>query len=147
MSTNIDQIAQASGQDKGAGAALPDRARDAWPTNGKAAAGVATALEAAIERAESGGKAQPSSANASPRSGGQPTAQAQRPAPNSHARHGAKGQLAGKHQQPNQQRPAQQGQAARSPVATSTTSATAKLGRNDPCYCGSGKKYKLCHGR
>ena len=21
-----------------------------------------------------------------------------------------------------------------------------KLGRNDPCYCGSGKKYKLCHG-
>jgi preprotein translocase subunit SecA len=22
-----------------------------------------------------------------------------------------------------------------------------KLGRNDPCYCGSGKKYKKCHGR
>ncbi len=22
----------------------------------------------------------------------------------------------------------------------------AKLGRNDPCYCGSGKKYKRCHG-
>jgi len=21
-----------------------------------------------------------------------------------------------------------------------------KLGRNEPCYCGSGKKYKLCHG-
>jgi preprotein translocase subunit SecA len=21
-----------------------------------------------------------------------------------------------------------------------------KLGRNDPCYCGSGKKYKRCHG-
>ena len=20
-----------------------------------------------------------------------------------------------------------------------------KLGRNDPCWCGSGKKYKLCH--
>jgi preprotein translocase subunit SecA len=20
-------------------------------------------------------------------------------------------------------------------------------GRNDPCYCGSGKKFKLCHGR
>ena len=20
-------------------------------------------------------------------------------------------------------------------------------GRNDPCPCGSGKKYKLCHGR
>jgi preprotein translocase subunit SecA len=24
---------------------------------------------------------------------------------------------------------------------------SAKLGRNDPCYCGSGKKYKKCHGR
>jgi len=22
----------------------------------------------------------------------------------------------------------------------------AKIGRNDPCYCGSGKKYKKCHG-
>ena len=21
-----------------------------------------------------------------------------------------------------------------------------KLGRNDPCSCGSGKKYKKCHG-
>jgi preprotein translocase subunit SecA len=20
------------------------------------------------------------------------------------------------------------------------------IGRNDPCYCGSGKKYKKCHG-
>jgi preprotein translocase subunit SecA len=25
--------------------------------------------------------------------------------------------------------------------------ARSKLGRNDPCYCGSGKKYKKCHGR
>ncbi len=24
--------------------------------------------------------------------------------------------------------------------------ANAKIGRNDPCYCGSGKKYKHCHG-
>jgi preprotein translocase subunit SecA len=22
-----------------------------------------------------------------------------------------------------------------------------KIGRNDPCWCGSGKKYKKCHGR
>jgi len=21
-----------------------------------------------------------------------------------------------------------------------------KTGRNDPCWCGSGKKYKKCHG-
>jgi preprotein translocase subunit SecA len=25
--------------------------------------------------------------------------------------------------------------------------ANAKLGRNDPCWCGSGKKFKKCHGR
>jgi preprotein translocase subunit SecA len=24
--------------------------------------------------------------------------------------------------------------------------AGAKIGRNDPCPCGSGKKYKKCHG-
>jgi preprotein translocase subunit SecA len=24
---------------------------------------------------------------------------------------------------------------------------TAKIGRNDPCPCGSGKKYKQCHGK
>lgn len=23
---------------------------------------------------------------------------------------------------------------------------TPKLGRNDPCFCGSGRKYKKCHG-
>jgi preprotein translocase subunit SecA len=26
------------------------------------------------------------------------------------------------------------------------TRAAAKVGRNDPCPCGSGKKYKKCHG-
>ncbi|MBI3522453.1 MAG: preprotein translocase subunit SecA [Chloroflexi bacterium] len=30
---------------------------------------------------------------------------------------------------------------------TATAIAPAKIGRNDPCYCGSGKKYKKCHGR
>jgi preprotein translocase subunit SecA len=30
---------------------------------------------------------------------------------------------------------------ARAPVRTAH-----KIGRNDPCYCGSGKKYKRCHG-
>jgi preprotein translocase subunit SecA len=23
---------------------------------------------------------------------------------------------------------------------------TEKMGRNEPCWCGSGKKFKLCHG-
>jgi uncharacterized protein YecA (UPF0149 family) len=28
----------------------------------------------------------------------------------------------------------------------SSASNAAKVGRNDPCPCGSGKKYKKCHG-
>ncbi|MDD3480683.1 MAG: preprotein translocase subunit SecA [Patescibacteria group bacterium] len=31
--------------------------------------------------------------------------------------------------------------------AKSTTGKVKKVGRNDPCPCGSGKKYKKCHGR
>jgi preprotein translocase subunit SecA len=37
--------------------------------------------------------------------------------------------------------------------ATATSTATVvkspnqKLGRNEPCWCGSGKKFKMCHGR
>ena len=33
----------------------------------------------------------------------------------------------------------------RSPSASG--SAMRRVGRNDPCPCGSGKKYKLCHGK
>jgi preprotein translocase subunit SecA len=33
-------------------------------------------------------------------------------------------------------------------VVTQTVHASEheKLGRNDPCWCGSGKKFKKCHG-
>jgi preprotein translocase subunit SecA len=27
------------------------------------------------------------------------------------------------------------------------TPAGERIGRNDPCWCGSGVKYKKCHGR
>jgi preprotein translocase subunit SecA len=34
------------------------------------------------------------------------------------------------------------------PEVTNTPVRVDKVpGRNDPCYCGSGKKFKLCHGR
>ena len=33
------------------------------------------------------------------------------------------------------------------PVQQVVKSAEQKLGRNQPCYCGSGKKFKLCHGK
>src|SRR2546426_2652612 len=40
-------------------------------------------------------------------------------------------------------------QTRRAPVGAAAVpaGAAAKLGRNDPCWCGSGKKYKRCHGR
>jgi len=36
---------------------------------------------------------------------------------------------------------------ANNPVAPPSPSMPAKIGRNDPCFCGSGKKYKKCHGQ
>jgi preprotein translocase subunit SecA len=44
------------------------------------------------------------------------------------------------------------GPAAPSPITADPTTGTVhkdereKIGRNDPCWCGSGKKYKKCHG-
>jgi len=39
-------------------------------------------------------------------------------------------------------------QEATAPVApTAPIRAEPKIGRNAPCPCGSGKKYKHCHGR
>jgi preprotein translocase subunit SecA len=37
--------------------------------------------------------------------------------------------------------------AAAQPAAQPTVRATQKIGRNDPCPCGSGRKYKHCHGK
>jgi preprotein translocase subunit SecA len=39
------------------------------------------------------------------------------------------------------------GRAAPGTPATAASSKQTKLGRNDPCWCGSGKKFKKCHGR
>ncbi|HET9200150.1 MAG TPA: SEC-C metal-binding domain-containing protein [Dehalococcoidia bacterium] len=32
------------------------------------------------------------------------------------------------------------------PAKVQTVVAGPKVGRNDPCPCGSGRKYKKCHG-
>jgi preprotein translocase subunit SecA len=48
-----------------------------------------------------------------------------------------------------ERRPAAVGAAAGAVAAGSggqPVRAATKIGRNDPCYCGSGKKYKRCHG-
>jgi len=35
----------------------------------------------------------------------------------------------------------------RKPKAVQPIRTEKKVGRNDPCPCGSGKKYKQCHGK
>jgi preprotein translocase subunit SecA len=38
-------------------------------------------------------------------------------------------------------------EASRVPQKLGAAAAMARVGRNDPCPCGSGKKYKQCHGK
>jgi preprotein translocase subunit SecA len=38
-------------------------------------------------------------------------------------------------------------QNASQPEAAQVKRTAEKVGRNDPCPCGSGKKYKYCHGQ
>ncbi|HEX8730696.1 MAG TPA: preprotein translocase subunit SecA [Ktedonobacterales bacterium] len=45
------------------------------------------------------------------------------------------------------QRPHGGGPARSSASGVNPSASSGKIGRNDPCYCGSGKKYKQCHGR
>jgi preprotein translocase subunit SecA len=42
--------------------------------------------------------------------------------------------------------PAPAAGAARPATSSTRTPTGQKIGRNDPCYCGSGKKFKKCHG-
>jgi len=42
--------------------------------------------------------------------------------------------------------PGGDGEAAAAPRQATVVRAVPKVGRNDPCPCGSGKKYKKCHG-
>jgi preprotein translocase subunit SecA len=55
-----------------------------------------------------------------------------------HAAASGMGAEAGQDAQPAQQAPA---------VPQTFTRDQPKVGRNDPCPCGSGKKYKQCHGK
>jgi preprotein translocase subunit SecA len=48
---------------------------------------------------------------------------------------------------PSNGRPANPRQAPPPPRKTEPIRAEKKIGRNDPCPCGSGKKYKQCHGK
>jgi preprotein translocase subunit SecA len=56
--------------------------------------------------------------------------------------HGQVGQFGGRSQLRRQSPPP-----GSTPEKVQITRSVPKVGRNDPCPCGSGKKYKLCHGR
>src|SRR5262249_22444372 len=122
LRTNADAIAAASGQEKGAGA--PPVPAPARPRQIPAAAGNGAS------RGQSGAGARPGGSKANGRQN------APRPVHGGHAKGGAAAR-------------AQTPQRAAVPAgsAAASSGAASKLGRNDPCYCGSGKKYKLCHGR
>jgi preprotein translocase subunit SecA len=42
--------------------------------------------------------------------------------------------------------PTETGEAESTVDAATVATAVPRVGRNDPCPCGSGKKYKQCHG-
>jgi len=126
LKTNVDAIAAASGQAKGAGNSSPR------PTSGPSSK---TPAAGANNRQYRGGKGLSSSRHGAP-----------------DRRRRIAGNAPGQPGQP-QGRSATTVQKAAQPqrtgAATSPASSgqVAKPGRNDPCYCGSGRKYKLCHGR
>jgi preprotein translocase subunit SecA len=118
LQTNAQAMADASGQAKSAGLPLPPPKAKG---NGARPAGSIPGSGAAkvIGSNNNGGK----------------------PAVGNGARNGAKGAKGGA--RPNGRSP----QPAHANLSASSSSASGKIGRNDPCYCGSGKKYKMCHGR
>jgi preprotein translocase subunit SecA len=50
-------------------------------------------------------------------------------------------------QQPQGESESVEGEAAEAQVAQPFHRGERKVGRNEPCHCGSGKKYKQCHGK
>jgi preprotein translocase subunit SecA len=43
--------------------------------------------------------------------------------------------------------PNEDGSVSQEAAAMEAGGAVPRVGRNEPCPCGSGKKFKLCHGR
>ncbi|HEU5198258.1 MAG TPA: SEC-C metal-binding domain-containing protein, partial [Ktedonobacterales bacterium] len=119
MRTNLDQIASASGQAKtdGAGGVRAPKMLPAPAGNGNG-------------RSQHIGNGH---SNKQP----VPAARAQNHGPQ--PKHKQQPAMAGARPQPMTQKGG-----AKAPAAPVDPR---RIGRNDPCYCGSGKKYKLCHGR
>jgi preprotein translocase subunit SecA len=125
LKTNIDTIAATSGQAKGAGN------NSARQLPGPSARGQASAGHSS--RQHRGGKGAPNG-----RHGGSP--------PDRQSRNG-QGDRSGTRPGQSQARSTATLQRASMATSPAASGPAAKPGRNDPCYCGSGRKYKLCHGR
>src|SRR5258706_238651 len=134
LRTNAEDIAKLSGQAKEAGASAA-RPKQLPPPAGGASARV-SAQDGSPPNGSRPGPGGASRGGNGARSGND-------------ARSGG-GARAGGGQRP-AAKAAKGGQAVRQPVAASAAASSSgsasKLGRNDPCYCGSGRKYKMCHGR
>ena len=134
--TNAAAIAAASGQEKGG---LPQ------PAGARVSSAIAQAIAGA-----SGAMPQPGPNSASGVSGGPAANGANGGNGASGARNGngASGRH-GKGQRHGATGPGHSTGRGPTPVmaGASASGAQKKPGRNDPCYCGSGKKYKVCHGR
>ena len=124
LQTNALAMAAESGQTKGAGTALALRSGK----NGKSANGAQPGANGVVSANGANG--------AKGANGTKPSSGAGAHGARNGNGKGAKGA----------RRPQPAHNAART-VASSASAANGKLGRNDPCYCGSGKKYKMCHGR
>jgi preprotein translocase subunit SecA len=59
----------------------------------------------------------------------------------------AEGQKDGRRADTTARQAAQHSKRQKARASVAAGAASGKIGRNEPCYCGSGKKYKYCHGR
>ncbi len=119
LKTNVEAIAQASGQAKDVGdGAVRQKGADS-------AGSSASSTPARQNRSGKGGVS-------------------------GNRNNGSRGRLAtrpGQSKARTSQPPAAAPQSAAAVAAGAASGTGAKPGRNEPCYCGSGRKYKLCHGR
>ncbi len=137
LKTNAEAIAKVSGQAKGAGvsAGKPQPALAAPSREAQIAAAAAAVM------ARQNGQPSPNRVNGASKNGsGTKTGGANGGRPHGQRPMVGQAKASAKQQQ-------------RSPVGAAAgarpgnSGAPAKLGRNDLCYCGSGRKFKNCHGR
>ena len=149
MQTNVDEIESASAyRDPGVGDVEP-----AASARGNVSAAIAQAVAEASAPNRPVPGAQPAAANGQKviaLSNGAGNGAKTAPVAQSQKQNGAKGGANSHHKgqrQPSGPNRSMTRGAVAAGGSSSMSGAIPKIGRNDPCYCGSGKKYKMCHGR